>query len=182
MNSEHTPASEEDDEATSPCRAMRALDFYDAKNLLSGESVGYMMRRSVGMVGQTVARELEPKGLTNAQWMPLLKLYKNGGMPVAELARECELDAGAMTRLLDRMEAKDLCRRERSVDDRRVVNLELTPHGRELAAEIPVVLARVQNEVLAGFSMEEWEQLKDFLRRILANARALQAQGEHRDQ
>lgn len=161
---------------------LRALDFYDPQNLLSGESVGYMMRRSVTLVGQAVARELEPKGLTNAQWMPLLKLFKTGGMPVAELARECDLDAGAMTRLLDRMEAKDLCRRVRSVDDRRVVNLELTPHGRDMAAEIPVVLSRVQNEMLAGFSMEEWEQLKDFLRRILVNAKTLQAQGENHEQ
>ena len=180
MDTQTTPSSD-DDEAGSPCRVMRALAFYDAQNLLSGESVGYMMRRGVGMVGQLVARELEPKGLTNAQWMPLLKLFKSGAMPVAELARECELDAGAMTRLLDRMEAKDLCLRVRSVDDRRVVNLELTPHGRELAAEIPVVLARVQNEMLAGFSMEEWEQLKDFLRRIQTNVRAMQAQGENRE-
>ena len=180
MDTNNTPAGTEDD-ATAPCGILHALEFYDSKNLLSGESVGYMMRKVVSAVGQAVARELEPKGLTNAQWMPLLKLFKSGGMPVAELARECELDAGAMTRLLDRMEAKDLCRRVRSLDDRRVVNLELTPHGRELAAEIPVVLSRVQNEHLAGFSVADWEQLKDFLRRILANAKTLQAQGENRE-
>lgn len=172
------PTPNPDDEVSPTCRILQALDFYDPKNLLAGESVGYMMRKVVSAVGQAVARELEPSGLTNAQWMPLLKLFKSGGMPVAELARECELDAGAMTRLLDRMEAKDLCRRVRSVDDRRVVNLELTGHGRQVAAEIPVVLSRVQNEHLAGFSVEEWEQLKDFLRRILANAKALQAPGE----
>jgi DNA-binding MarR family transcriptional regulator len=174
MDTPNPPIPEDDD--TLACGLPKALDFYNPKNLLEGNSVGYMMRKVFSAVGQAVARELEPRGLTNAQWMPLLKLYKNGGMPVAELARECELDAGAMTRLTDRMEAKGLCSRTRSIDDRRVVILELTDHGRELAAEIPVVLSRVQNQHLAGFSHAEWEQLKDFLHRILDNAKLLQAQ------
>ena len=89
---------------------------------------------------------------------------------MAELARECHLDAGAMTRTLDRLEAKGLCRRVRSQADRRVVHIELTDAGRLAAAGIPAVLSRVQNAHLAGFSVEEFETLKAFLRRILGNA------------
>jgi len=102
-------------------------------------------------------------------------------LEVAELARACELDAGAMTRLLDRLEAKGLCRRVRSLEDRRVVNIELTEEGRAAAKEVPHVLSRVQNEHLAGFTNEEWEQLKGYLRRILDNAQALAARGEKND-
>jgi DNA-binding MarR family transcriptional regulator len=97
---------------------------------------------------------------------------------VAELARECQLDTGAMTRLLDRLEAKGLCRRIRSLSDRRVVNLELTDEGRAAAEAVPHFLARVQNDFLAGFSTDEWEQLKSYLRRILDNAQAIGARGE----
>jgi DNA-binding MarR family transcriptional regulator len=96
---------------------------------------------------------------------------------VAELARECLLDTGAMTRLLDRLEAKGLCRRVRSLADRRVVNIELTDEGRAAAEQVPHILSRVQNEHLAGFSAAEWEQLKGYLRRILDNAQALAARG-----
>ena len=91
---------------------------------------------------------------------------------VAELARECHLDAGAMTRLLDRLESKGLCRRVRSQEDRRVVNIELSPEGRLAAQGIPDILSRVQNTHLAGFSREEFELLKHFLNRILTNAQA----------
>jgi len=35
-------------------------------------------------------------------------------MAVAELARELQMDAGAMTRLLDRLEKKSLCKRKAS--------------------------------------------------------------------
>ncbi len=97
---------------------------------------------------------------------------------VAELARVCELDAGSMTRLLDRLEAKQLCRRVRSSDDRRVVNLELTEAGRTAAKGIPEILCRVQNSHLSGFSAEEWQVLKGYLRRILDTAQSLNVSPE----
>jgi len=88
------------------------------------------------------------------------------------------MDAGAMTRLLDRLEAKGLVRRVRSPDDRRVVNLELTPEGREAAKTIPEVLSTLQNQCLAGFTEDEWQTLKGLLRRVLVNAQALQTEEE----
>lgn len=151
------------------------VQFYKAEGYEPGESVGYMMRRIVALISQGVERELEPKGLTNAQWVPLLKLYMGQASTVAELARGCDLDAGSMTRLLDRLEAKQLVSRTRSVDDRRVVNLELTAAGQAAAKEIPEVLCSLQNAHLAGFSAEEWQTLKGFLRRILNIAQTLQA-------
>ena len=83
--------------------------------------------------------------------------------------------------MLDRLEAKGYCRRIRSSDDRRVVNIELTPEGRDAAKEIPAVLSRVQNAHLAGFSVEEWQNLKGYLRRILETAHSLQAANEQND-
>ena len=151
------------------------VDFYRVNGYSPDESVGHLMRRIITTVGQEVERELEPSGLTNAQWVPLLKLYMGVASTVAEVARECQLDAGAMTRTLDRLEAKGLLRRLRTSKDRRVVNLELTDEGREAAKKIPEVLCRVQNAHLQGFSVEEWETLKTLLRRILGNAQAAQA-------
>ena len=158
----------------SPCPA---AGFYDATAYTPEESVGYLMRRILNIVGQEIERQLEPSDLTNAQWVPLFKLFMGSASTVAELARQCQLDAGAMTRLLDRLEAKGLCRRVRSVDDRRVVNIELTDEGVIAAKGIPVVLSRVQNAHLAGFSTEEFQTLKGLLRRILDNAQAPTHQG-----
>ena len=152
--------------------------FYKAQGYQPHESVGYMMRRIVSTVAREVEHELEASGLTNAQWVPLLKLHMGQASTVAELARECDLDAGAMTRLLDRIEAKGLCRRVRSAQDRRVVNLELTEAGIDAAKKIPAVLCRVQNAHLAGFTKPEWVLLKSFLRRILDNAHVIQAGGK----
>ncbi len=144
--------------------------FYAADGYNPSDSVGYLMRRILSAVASAVEHELAATGLTHAQWIPLFKLSAHPGATVAELARLCELDAGAMTRLLDRLEAKGLCLRERSSEDRRVVRLVLTDQGRAVADQIPAALSRVQNAYLAGFSREEWLLLKSFLSRILDNA------------
>ena len=153
--------------------------FYSAQDYRAEESVGYLMRRILSAVSQAVDGQMcEPGGPTYPQWIPLHKLHMGKATTVAELARECLLDTGAMTRLLDRLEAKGLCRRVRSVADRRVVNIELTDEGRVAAQQVPEILSKVQNEHLAGFAEAEWEQLKSYLRRILDNAQALSARGE----
>ena len=84
------------------------VSFYQEEGYSSEDSVGYLMRRIISLLAQGVERELEPTGLTNAQWVPMLKLYMGCASTAAELARQCELDAGSMTRLLDRLEAKQL--------------------------------------------------------------------------
>lgn len=146
--------------------------FYSAENYIPEAGIGYLMRRVLHAIGQEMERQLEPSGLTNAQWVPLFKLFMRQASTVAGLAFECHLDAGAMTRLLDRLEAKGLCRRVRSLEDRRVVNIELTDAGRDAAKDIPAALSRVHNAHLAGFSVEEFETLKGFLHRILDNAQS----------
>lgn len=161
-----------------PCST---ADFYRAEGYTPDDSVGYMMRRILSLMAQGVERELEPAGLTNAQWVPMLKLYMGCASTAAELARQCDLDAGSMTRLLDRLEAKALCQRTRSSEDRRVVNLELTEAGQAAAQEIPGILCGVQNALLAGFSAEEWHTLKSYLRRMLDTAQSLQALAEKND-
>jgi DNA-binding MarR family transcriptional regulator len=177
MNTKDNPSPVAAKAASAP----PAVEFYRPEAYQPEESVGYLIRQILSGVALEVERELEPTGLTNAQWVPLFKLYMGAASTVAELARQCQLDAGAMTRLLDRLEAKGLCRRVRSSEDRRVVNLELTEEGRDAARKIPVVLCRVQNAHMAGFSVEEWQTLKSLLRRILSNAQAIQASGETHD-
>ena len=166
-------ASKRDSNPYVDALASPLADFYRAEGYVSDDSVGYLMRRIISLLAQGVERQLEPTGLTNAQWVPMLKLHMGRASTAAELARQCDLDAGSMTRLLDRLEAKQLCRRVRSSEDRRVVNLALTEAGRAAAEGIPATLCGVQNALLAGFSEEEWHTLKSYLRRMLDNAQTL---------
>jgi len=174
MNANLASSSEQPAAGSAP---VPSVAFYAPDNYVAeGGSVGHLMHHVVNALTQELERAFEPSGLTNAQWRPLFKLSMTDVSTVAELARVCTMDAGGMTRLLDRLEAKGLCQRERSCADRRVVNLALTDSGREAAKVIPEVLSRVQNAFLQGFTVEEWQTLKSYLRRMLVNAQALQAQ------
>src|SRR5690349_17687216 len=114
-------------------KAARPVSFYKANTWKREDSIGYLMGRSFTLMKEAVDVELEPSGLTHAQWVPLFKLYHGEATTVAELGRTCQIDAGAMTRTLDRLEMKGLVQRVRSSEDRRVVRLELTDEGRETA-------------------------------------------------
>jgi DNA-binding MarR family transcriptional regulator len=153
-------------------------DFYRPSAYCAEESVGYLMKRVQMSIVYQVDKRLAEHGLTSAQWGPLMRMQTaGGGSTVAELARWMQVDAGAMTRLLDRLEKKGLCKRVRSTEDRRVVRVELTRKGETAMAEVPALLAEVMNAHLAGFSKTEWNALKSSLQRMLETGDALREKG-----
>lgn len=154
-------------------RTAAPADFYRAAGYCAEESVGYLMKRIMVSIVHQADKRLDEHGLTSAQWGPLMRLKMVEGSTVAELARWLNVDAGAMTRLLDRLEKKGLCKRVRSTEDRRVVRVELTPDGRAAIAEVPAVLSEVLNAHLAGFSKTEWLALRNYLQRMVQTGDAL---------
>lgn len=158
-----------------PPPAPASAGFYSAENYVPGESLGWLIKRVHQSIVQQAGKRLADHGLTHAQWLPLFRLYFSGACPAAQLASDLELDGGALTRLLDRLEAKQLIQRERSSSDRRVVMVDLSPAGRELAQGLPGVLSEVFNLHLAGFTEAEWQTLMNLLRRLLANAEQLRS-------
>ena len=148
-------------------------EFYSGDAYPPLESIGYLLKRLRSHLDRAVDNEMAELGLTDVQWGPLLLLHYGMGNTAAELARTICADTGAMTRLLDRLEAKGLVRRVPSAQDRRVVELELTPESARLCRDIPYGLARVMNAMLKGFTPAEVETAKGLLRRMLANAEQL---------
>ena len=150
-----------------------AAPFYTPETIQPDNNVGLLMKRALQSIRQTINRDLAPHGLTQAQWLPLVRIAHGGCTTIAALARDQAIDPGAMTRAVDRLEAKGLLRRERSAADRRVVTLVLTESGRDAAALVPPVAVQALNAHLAGFSPADWHQLISLLTRVLANGDAL---------
>jgi DNA-binding MarR family transcriptional regulator len=119
------------------------------------------------MINQRSMAEL---GIAGTQGSILFMLGSGRCLLAAELAREFGVDASAVTRRVDVLEARGLVTRVRSVEDRRVVRLALTPEGQTIAACIPAIFAGVVDQLLTGFTIEEIGFLKSMLRRVLANS------------
>ncbi|MBX3608323.1 MAG: MarR family transcriptional regulator [Hydrogenophaga sp.] len=160
--------------SATPDRAGPPPSFYRPDDYRPENSIGRLVRSLLVLMSTEVERGMAPLGLTDAQWLPLFKLHRAQASTSSEVARECRIDAGATTRLLDRLAEKGFVQRNRSAEDRRVVNLELTPEGAATAEQIPAVLCQVQNELLRGFTQDEVDTLKALLERMLDNGQALQ--------
>jgi DNA-binding MarR family transcriptional regulator len=144
--------------------------FYRGEDYRLDESIGYLVRQVRIQMERAIDAEMAEHDLTGVQWGPLLIIEFGLGDTAAELARVGCVDTGAMTRMLDRLEAKSLLRRSRCPKDARVVRLELTDEGRRLCRQIPFGLSRVLNRLLRGFTPDEVESFKSMCRRMLANA------------
>ncbi|HET9107282.1 MAG TPA: MarR family transcriptional regulator [Steroidobacteraceae bacterium] len=113
--------------------------------------------------------ELEPFGVTGAQFEVLKNIARSHGETAASLCRALHHDTGSMTRMLDRLQEKGLVSRERGTDDRRLVFLRLTRAGEKLIPKVRPALRRALRRHLAGFAPDEIESLKRYLGRLIAN-------------
>ena len=155
--------------AAANARKSVSSSFYDGRTYATDNSYGYLLRRLYASMQRHCEKRMQPLDLTAMQWGPLLLMAEGRGNTAAELARGMDIDTGAMTRMLDRLEAKGLLARARSASDRRVVRLELTAEGLKVAGQIPHLLADVLNLHLRDFKADELHMLMGFLQRMLAN-------------
>lgn len=152
--------------------------FYCGEQYDFNNSIGHRLFGVMMLFRREADARMARHGLTDAQWKPLWMIQSGRATTANELARESGIDAGAVTRMLDRLEAKGLVERVRSESDRRVVHLKLTEAGQAATAHIPHVLASVNNDMLQGFSEREFQTLRKLLDRLTENGRALQANQE----
>lgn len=108
----------------------------------------------------------------------LMRLAKEDGVSMGEMARGIGCDPSYITALVDDLDSRGLARREPAPYDRRVKIIVLTDAGRELAFEIDSVLS-VPPAALSALSPSELRQLSDLLDKVLAAREAEQTAKEH---
>ena len=116
---------------------------------------------------------LEPLGLTHPQYLVMLALWGDEPLSVTELSRMLELDVATLSRLLKRLEAAGLVRRDRNPDDERSLAVGLTPQGRELRTRALQVPATVVERL--DMNVDELMSLHASLTEVIAAAKAATA-------
>ncbi|MFD1558650.1 MarR family winged helix-turn-helix transcriptional regulator [Paraburkholderia silviterrae] len=132
-------------------------------------SLGYFLSTARNVLAARMDRAVAPLGLTSSQIGVILLLWFERASTPNEMSRVLSYDTGSMTRMLDRLEKKGFLVRQRSHADRRVVELALTPLGRDAAQQLPARIATVMNDQLRGFSADEVTTLVTLLQRFIAN-------------
>lgn len=136
-------------------------------------TVGHLIGRARSALLTGLDTELEPFGLTGAQFAVLKNVADGVAETAADLCRTMHYDTGSMTRMLDRLEEKGVLRRERCTEDRRVVYLRITDSGNDLLPQLRGAAVLVISRHLAGFTPAEVETLKHYLTRMIANGQSV---------
>lgn len=102
------------------------------------EEATLALLRTTDLVRRRLAAVIEPHGVTLQQYNVLRILRGAGGdgMQTLEIAHRMVEQAPGITRLLDRLEAKRLVRRERPAGDRRCVICRISEAGLKLLARL----------------------------------------------
>ncbi len=112
---------------------------------------------------------MEGHGLTQQQYNVLRILRGAGaeGLPTLTIAERMVEQTPGITRLIDRLEAKDFVRRERCPEDRRLVRCHITRPGLQLLGKLDGAVDAIEASRLEMLSPQEQRQLVHLLERII---------------
>jgi MarR family transcriptional regulator, organic hydroperoxide resistance regulator len=108
----------------------------------------------------TIERE---SGIGGMKWFLLTVLDGRDGLSQGEFTQEYELDPSRVTRTAQSLEADGLIRRERDVDDNRVMRMYLTEEGSKVLDRLPEINEQLRRRVHSVLSEEEFEELRRML-------------------
>lgn len=126
----------------------------------------YSIRRLM-QAGEHYTKELNKiYNVSAAQINCLLALHENGPLPPSQIAKHMMVNSSTVTGIIDRLEKKDLVRRLRISQDRRVITVELTKSGKMLAENAP---PPIQQKIIDGLSQlapSEIDEIALILKRL----------------
>jgi DNA-binding MarR family transcriptional regulator len=143
------------------------MEHYTPENFTLTESVGFAVNKARNVLVAELDAALKELGITTQQMGILMSMRGGVTQTPFELSKLLGIDTGLMTRMLDKLEARNVLQRTRSLEDRRVVNLRLTREGEQIADELPQIAPAVLNRRLRKFTGGEFNELRRLLNKFL---------------
>lgn len=126
---------------------------------------------------RVIDRKLQPLGLTEAMWLPLLHLSRaSRPMRQKDLAAALSLDSSSVVRLLDGLELNQFVERVEGAD-RRAREIHLTPLGVDTVRTVENVVDRARAELLADVPAEELDATLRVLERVARSLCVMERDG-----
>jgi MarR family transcriptional regulator for hemolysin len=133
-------------------------------------SFGSLVARAARQWRRSVDRRLQPFGLTEATWLPLIYLARaTVPMRQKDLAAALTLDGSSVVRLLDALEASELVERHEEDGDRRARIIVPTRHGLSIVEQVEAASREVRDATLTGLTDEELQIAARVLEQVCIN-------------
>jgi len=135
------------------------------------EEVSLSIVRTADVISQRTAELLKPFDLTTSQYN-VLRILRGAKEALAcgQIAERMVSRDPDITRLLDRMELRELISRARDGQDRRVVKAQITVKGLGLLEELQPLILEHHRRQYAGFGEKKLKQLVEWMEQVRSAA------------
>ena len=126
------------------------------------------LQKAADKLAQQAEQLVKANGLTGAQYnvLRILRGAEPDGLACSTISERMISHDPDMTRLLDRMEKRDLITRQRQTDDRRVVKTRITGGGLELLKQLDHPIRELHKKQFAHMGNARVKELTDLLEEI----------------
>ena len=134
------------------------------------ENVSFLLGTTNLLKDRLLDQHLAEEDITAAQIKALFKMHFFNINRPSDICKSLGVDGGAVTRMLDRLEKKELITRSPDPNDRRSLLIAVTDKGREVIDRAMPLAVNAQKELVSALTDDEIQQLKVILRKILVAA------------
>lgn len=135
------------------------------------EDIAQSVVQDIRVVVRTIqahSRSIEKQcGVSGVQLWAMWELFARPGQRVSDLSNALSIHQSTASNMLDKLEGRELIRRERNGGDQRVVRLYLTEKGRQLLSGAPRPAQGAVRDALTRMSAEELKQLQTGLETLM---------------
>ncbi len=135
--------------------------------------MGFLVGDISRLIRRTFDKRAKAIGVTRPQWRVLTWLQRHEGINQSALADMLELDAMALCRMVDRLQAADMVERRADPTDRRAWKLYLTSKGSALTEQLQPIGEELLQEALVDISPEDQDKLHHLLERFRTNLQSI---------
>ncbi|MFC5799066.1 MarR family winged helix-turn-helix transcriptional regulator [Streptomyces formicae] len=141
--------------------SFRGLDDY----------LGFWLRRLSDTVAARLEQDLAEYGVTVSQWDVLISIYRQDAVTAQDVAALMDINPSAVSRLVDRLEAKKLLARKADPRSRRRLLLVLTDEGTALIPRLSAAVDRHDKHFFGDLDDSQRAELKERLVGLLLRSR-----------
>jgi DNA-binding MarR family transcriptional regulator len=134
--------------------------------------LGHLIREASRAYTRALQSRISRHGVTIGQWFFLCALWERDGMTQRELSQRVGMMEPTTVTALNGMERRGYITRVRNADDRRKVNIFLTPRGRELRDVLEPHARELHRRALAGMPAADAGSAVAAIRAVIANLSA----------
>ena len=129
----------------------------------------YLIARTAGRYAVDMEHALRRVGMDLPAWRALMLLHECSPSSVSEMAERAVMKLSTMTRVVQRLQQRELVEVGTRAADARVTEVHITPDGEKVVEKIRSVASRIYQSAFKDIDAEEVRTLNDLLRRVFRN-------------